>query len=391
MNYSKVAFLSFTLLISCKCLQAQTTAIKKLNELGLRPIQTAVPFLNISPNAKASGMGDQGVATEPDEYSAYWNPGKLALLEKKGGFAVSYNPWLAKLVNDMSLVNVSGYYKLRKEDAIGASLTYFNLGTIQFTDIGNNSLGEFRPYEFAFTGTYSRLLSKTFSAGISIKYIESNLSGDISNSSSPSKPARAVAADLGFYYKKGIVIAENDYDLKIGLSISNIGNKVTYSTNARTDFIPTIIRVGSLITRELDDYNKFSLGLEFSKLMTPSQQYDATGNLYTPQKGLFPGIFGSFSDAPGGFSEEMKEIMISLGAEYWYDNIFAARVGYFYENPSKGNRTYLTFGLGLRYNVVGLDFSYIIPTVTDLPLANTLRTSLSFNFDQGKKQESVAE
>lgn len=407
MNFSQKTFslTLFLLFFSLGKHFAQSNITGQLQDIenGIRPIQTAVPFLTITPNARASGMADQGVATSPDEYSPYWNPGKLAQIKKDYGFGVCYNPWLRKLVNDMSLSYLTGYYKLRKEDAISASLTYFDLGSIQFTDTYNQPIADFNPREFSFSGTYSRLLGKGFSAGITLKYIYSNLTGNISNASTSTqaRPGQAAAADIGFYYNRDLTISDRDFNLGLGLSISNIGNKISYSNDDRSDFLPTMLRLGSAMTYELDDFNKITLGLELSKLMVPTSEVlyhyvttngvtDTVAYLAPPQKGLLSGMFGSFGDAPFGFKEELQEVIISTALEYWYDNLFAVRTGYFYENPHKGNRSYLTFGLGLRYNTIGLDFSYLMPTVRDNPLANTLRFALSFNFEKHKKEEESA-
>ncbi|MDX2189877.1 MAG: type IX secretion system outer membrane channel protein PorV [Bacteroidota bacterium] len=385
----------------------------KLTDLqnGPKPVQTAVPFLTITPNSRAAAMGDQGVATSPDENSAYWNPGKLAFVQKDYGFSTSVNPWLRKLVNDMYLYYLSGYYKIRKEDAIGMNFTYFDLGTIEFTDNNGNKLQDFRPHEFALSASYSRMLSKKFSGGISLKYIYSNLSGNISNSAeSQVSPGQTGAADIGFYYNTPLYFADRNFHLAIGTSITNIGGKITYSNNDRQDFIPTVIRLGTVFTAELDDFNKIGLGIEASKLMVPSsevkfQYYQSTKNpgtdsvdasgkkvaknvlLYSSTKPLIPGMLGSFNDAPFGAREEMQEIMWSFSAEYWYDNMLALRTGYFYEDPNKGSRQYISFGLGFKYNVVGLDASYLVSTIRNNPLSETFRFSLSFLFDKPKQKE----
>jgi hypothetical protein len=368
----------------------------------LRPVQTAVPFLSITPNARAAGMGDQGVATSPDENSAYWNPGKLAKIDKDYGGSVSYNPWLRALVNDMSLSHLSAYYRLRKEDVVGFNFTYFDLGTIDFKDINGADIRQYRPQELMFSGTYSRLLSKKFSGGISLKYIYSNLSGDISNTAnSQVSPGMTGAADIGFYYNTDLFALGKDMHLTIGAAISNIGGKISYGNNNRADFIPTTLRLGSVLTTHLDDFNKFNVGVEASKLMTPSQvflyQYETdstTGQKRlvnvinnTPNKTILAGMFGSFGDAPFGAREELQEIMLSFAAEYWYDNMFAVRGGYFTESQFKGNRQYFSLGLGIRYKTIGLDFAYLVPTTRNNPLANTLRFSLCFNFEKPKEKE----
>jgi hypothetical protein len=372
---------------------------------SVRPVQTAVPFLGITPNARAAGMGDQGVATSADENSAYWNPGKLAKVEKDYGFGVSVNPWLKNLVSDMWLFYGSFYYRLRKVDVISVNFTYFNLGTIDFTDINGNSLGKFNPSEFSLAGTYSRILSKKFSAGVTLKYINSNLSGDISNSANAGVGiGQTGAADVGFYYNTAFFAAEKDMHLAIGAMVSNIGGKLSYGNNNRADFIPTTLRLGVMHTTELDEYNKISFGVEASKLLTPSTTITYTpdpnkpgqsiGTVTTPQKTILAGMFGSFNDAPGGASEEFKEVMLSFAAEYWYDNMFAIRGGYFYENQYKGNRNYLSMGLGLKYRTIGIDLAYLVPIAKNNPLANTVRFTLSFHFDKPKKdieQEAIIE
>lgn len=378
----------------------EAAKLKQIEE-GPRLVQTAVPFIGISPNARASGMGDQGVATSADENSAYWNPGKLSRIKTDYGGAISHNPWLRYLTNDMSLSYLSVYYRLRKQDVVGLNMSYFDLGTINFTDINQQSLGDYNPREVAISGTYSRLLSDKLSAGISLKYIYSNLSGNTAApGSSPPVPGQTGAADVGFYYNTDLFGLGKDMHLTIGAMIANIGGKVSYGSN-RADFIPTTMRLGAMHTTELDEFNKISLGFEASKLMVPS----ATLNyVYLKDKNnkdsltdirlvsqnakpLIPGMLGSFGDAPFGFREEMQEIALSFAAEYWYDNLFAIRTGYFYENLNKGNRNYFTVGLGLKYKIVGLDISYLIPTTLNNPLANTIRFSLSFNFEKPKEKE----
>ncbi|MDX2197139.1 MAG: type IX secretion system outer membrane channel protein PorV [Cytophagales bacterium] len=381
-----------------------------------RPITTAVPFMGITPNATAAAVGDQGVATKPDEYSAYWNPAKIIFNEKDYGAGLCVNPWLRNLgVNDMYIGYLTAYYKLRKEDALAVHLTYFDLGSIQFTNNDGAPLGDFNPREYIVGASYSRMLGRGFSSGLSIKYIESNLTGSFTNSTGgAARPGRTAAADIGFYYNRDIVMFDRDFNLSAGLSISNIGGKINYSNNNRADFIPTILRLGSGLTYEVDDFNKFGFFVEASKLLVPSPQIvylkkvglsdvdsltadgakiPATPTQYfTPNKGIVDGMFTSFGDAPFGASEEFKEIMFSFGVEYWYDNLFALRTGYFHENAQKGNRKYFCVGFGLRYQTVGLDLAYIIPTVYNHPLANTIRISVSVNMNKPEKdQESVIE
>lgn len=365
-------------------------------ENGLRPIQTATPFLTIAPDARGASMGDQGVATTPDEYSAHWNPGKLAQIKKDYGFALTYNPWLAKIVDDMSLVYLTGYYKLRKVDVVSLSLTYFNLGKITFTDNVGGTVLDYNPREFSAMGTYSRVLGKGFSGGISLKYIFSDLSGNYSNNAgTQTRPGQAAAADIGFYYNKDLVISDRDFNIAAGIAITNIGNKVSYSSASRADFLPTTIRLGTVFSNQVDDYNRFSLALQATKLMVPSSEIlyaganaTTTGVPYLapPRKNLVNGMFGSFSDAPFGAREELQEIMLSAGLEYWYDDMFAVRGGYFYEDVHKGNRKYFTVGLGIRYQTVGLDMAYLIATERTNPLAESFRFALSFNFEHKSKE-----
>ncbi|MFN0049797.1 MAG: type IX secretion system outer membrane channel protein PorV [Cytophagales bacterium] len=371
-------------------------------ENGLKPIQTAVPFLTIAPDARGASLGDQGVATTPDEYSAHWNPGKLAQINKDFGVALTYNPWLAKIVDDMSLVYLTGYYKLRKVDAISLSLTYFNLGKITFTDNNGGVVLDYNPREFSAMGTYSRVLGKGFSGGLSLKYIFSDLSGNFSNNAgTQTRPGQAAAADIGFYYNRDLVIDDRDFNIAAGIAITNIGNKISYSSSSRADFIPTTLRLGTVLTHQVDEYNKFSLALQATKLMVPSSEVlytDTTGGkqrlpyLAAPNKNLVNGMFSSFSDAPFGAQEELREIMYSVGMEYWYDNMFAVRGGYFYEDVQKGGRKYFTVGIGVRYQTVGLDMAYLIATERTNPLAESFRFALSFNFENKTKQlDSVIE
>lgn len=372
---------------------AQNTGIIVGQDTTRRVITTAVPFLSITPDSRSGGMGDAGVAISPDANSTHWNPAKLVFIDNKMGFSLSYSPWLAKIINDMSLSYLSGYYKITKEQAVAVSLRYFDLGEIFFTDDNNNPQGNFNPKEVAVDATYSRMLSNSFSLGITIRYVNSNLTGHFQTSSVEAKPANTVSADVSAYYKK---------DTKIGLlafggNISNIGAKVTYSNQENKDFIPINLRLGSALTTDLDPYNSITFAIDFNKLLVPTPpiyvvddngviQKDADGNSLIergkdPNRNLLSGMFGSFSDAPDGFSEEMQEIMISLGAEYWYNQLFAARLGYFYENANKGNRKFFTLGVGFRYNVFGFDFAYLIPPQQEHPLAETLRFTLHFNFE----------
>jgi len=352
---------------------------------GGATITTAVPFLNLNPDARGAGLGDAGVATSPDANSTYWNSAKLAFIEKGFGFSLAYNPWLRKLVPDMSLSYLSGYYKIRKEEVVALSMTYFDLGSIQFMDAAGKELQKFSPNEFAIAGTYSRKLSKTMGVGVTLRYIYSNLAGSIASSSGSEPTAgQTVAADIGYFYTKPISIKGTKNNLALGANISNVGAKISYGNDSRKDFIPSNLRVGTSFTHELDPYNKVILSLDLNKLLVPTPNPNDT-----TEKGLISGIIGSFSDAPGGFSEEMKEITISTGLEYWYNNVFAIRAGYFNESQMKGNRKYMTVGAGLKYQVFNLDMAYLVSFQQNNPLAETMRFTLSFNFD--KKTDSVTE
>lgn len=381
------------------------TKIVAGQDTSRRVITTAVPFLTISPDARAGGMGEVGAATSADVNSIYWNIAKLAFIEKNIGFSLSYTPWLSKIIDDMSLSHLSGYYKINKEQAVGISLSYFDMGQLQFRDEDGNELQDFRPRELYVSGSYSLLLSEEMSLGVTLKYIHSNLIGNFFTGTNDSQPGVSVAADIGWFWNKKIVSFKNPSNIAIGVAINNIGSKMTYSNDEEKEFIPTNLRVGAAWKIGLDPNNSLTLGLDFNKLMVPTPPVyaidedgapiiDPDGKPVIargkdPDRSLLRGMFGSFADAPDGFPEEMKEIMLSFGIEYWYKHLFAVRGGYFYENPDKGNRNYFTMGIGLRYNVFGLDFSYLVPMKYENPLAETLRFTLIFNFDSNKNIESI--
>jgi hypothetical protein len=373
----------------------QVTA-QNLTVLGQdNAITTAVPFLAISPDARHAALGDAGVATSADANAAYWNAGKLVFIEKSYGASLSYTPWLGKIVNDMSISYLSGFYKINRQQAVGLSLKYFDLGDISFRDEFNLPLGDYNPRELAFDLTYSRLLTENFSVGISGRYIWSNLTGAFSGGDA--QAGSSVAADIGVYYNKPIENAKNAV-WSLGASISNIGAKISYTGGDTKDFLPTTLRLGSAYHIELDPYNSLTFTMDISKLLVPTPPIrDENGEIIAgedPDRSLLSGMFGSFSDAPDGFSEEMKEIMLSTGIEYWYNNTFAGRLGYFNEAKTKGNRKYMTIGLGFRKNRFGIDVAYVVPTnKREHPLAETLRFTLMFQIDQTyqEKEESVTE
>jgi hypothetical protein len=342
-------------------------------------------------------MGDCGAASTPDVNSMHWNAAKYSFLDKKFGFALNYTPWLRRLVPDINFSYLSGYYKFKKDQTLAASLRYFSLGDITFTDINGNTVGQFRPNEFALDVAYSRKLSERFSMALALRYIYSNLTSNVNVGGANTKAGQAGAADISAYYQNpDLTLGGKKVTYAFGLNISNIGNKISYSETGVKDFLPTNLKIGNNLTFKLDEYNSIAIMVDLNKLLVPSPPEfarDSTGSpILAPDGtyqiaygkksnvGVIPGIVQSFGDAPGGFKEEMAEIMWSTGLEYWYDNLFSFRAGYFHESPSKGNRQYFNIGAGLRYNVFGIDFAYLIPTVQQNPLQNTLRFTLLFNF-----------
>lgn len=377
---------------------AQNSVIISGQDPNRRVITTAVPFLNFAPDSRHSGMGDVGVATSPDANSSHWNSGKLAFIKDDLGFSLSYSPWLGKLVNDMSLSYLTGFKKIDENSAFAFELRYFNMGDIQLTDGLGNTLGEFNPRDIAIGGTYSRKLSQNLGLGISARFIHSNLSGNISSAGgSEARAGISVGTDIGLYYQKPIFVGARDGIWSWGLAITNIGPKITYNSAEDLDYIPTNFRIGSAYSINLDPINTVTFALDFNKLMVPtpplyqtnedgSLKTDENGNLVIaagedPNRALISGMFGSFSDAPDGFAEEMREFTISFGVEYQYAEKFALRTGYFYENQSKGGRRYFTMGLGVDLKKVGFDFSYLVPQVQNHPLAETLRFSLLYTIN----------
>lgn len=394
-----------SLMLSAVPSQAQNSLTRDEILGGLNTITTAVPFLLITPDSRAGGMGETGVATTPDVNSIHWNAAKLAFAPQKFGLGVSYTPWLRALVPDINLAYVSFYVKPDKNSAFGASLRYFSMGSITFTDVVGNTIGQFRPNEFALDAAYSRKLSDHFSAAMSARFILSNLTNGITVQGQDTKAGKAVAVDLsGYYHNDEMKMSGKPTTFMAGIAITNIGNKISYSTSVNKDFIPINLRIGTGFSVKADDYNRIGFQIEFNKLLVPSPPIyarDNNGNYIPngnggyqvaygkdPNRSVPEGMFGSFNDAPGGFSEELREINLSTGAEYWYNETFAVRAGYFYEHPKKGNRQFLTLGAGIKYNVFGLDFAYLIPTNAQRsPLQNTLRFTLSFDFAAMKAKD----
>lgn len=375
---------AFTLLITGFTQSSIAQTAKPLNV-----VTTAVPFLRISPDARQGGMGDLALATSPDAAASYFNVGKVPFNTSKAGLNLTYTPWLKKLVNDVYLASLSGYYKLDDNQALSASFRYFSLGSIQFTDNFGNNLQSANPREFGIDVGYSRKLSDRLGLGITGKFIHSNLAGDFSGNGSTFKAANAGAADIGLYYDGKNTVGSG---WAFGAAFTNLGTKIAYTDNAdQKDYIPANLGIGTTYTKSFDESNKISFGIDINKLLVPTPPI-ATGNFSTDSaelvkyrgKSVIGSWFSSFGDAPDGFSEELKEFQLSLGAEYWYNNQFALRAGYFYEDKTKGNRRYFTTGVGIKYNIFGLNFSYLIPTGAannQNPLSNTLRFSLVFDFD----------
>jgi hypothetical protein len=361
--------------------------IAKTTQAQVDPINvvtTAVPFLRISPDARAAGMGDLAIATSPDANSSFWNLAKVPFNTNQGGISASYTPWLKDILNDVYLAAIAGYYKFDDQQALSASLRYFSLGNIQFTDNLGNDLNTFRPREFGVDVGYSRKLSDKAGIGVGLKYIYSNLAEGPAAGNNY-KAASAVAGDLAFYYT-----GHNDQGQgwAFGAVMSNLGSKISYTDNAdQKDYIPANLGLGTTYTRVFNSANKLTFGVDLNKLLVPTPPADpATPDQLTAyrNKSVIGSWFSSFGDAPGGFSEEIKEFQASLGAEYMYNNQFALRAGYFHEDKTKGNRRYFTMGVGIRYQSFGLDFSYLLPSGSGVdrnPLSNTLRFSLHFNFD----------
>ncbi len=365
---------------------------------GSNPITTAVPFVGFAPDSRGSALGDAGVATSPDVYSVHWNNAKLAFIEDDMGLSFSYSPWLGNVVDDMSLNYLTFYKKVDRLQAFGATLRYFDLGEIALTDVQGLPNGIENPREAAIDVTYSRKLTDLMGIALTTRFIWSNLTGNLTGAIG-AKAGTSVAVDIGYYYRQPMRFGGLDSELALGAHISNFGQKVSYSSESEEDFIPANLRIGTAFTTNIDPYNTITFVFDANKLLVPSPpiyelnddgslKVDTTTNDYVIQRGkdpnrpLLSGTFGSFADAPDGFSEEIKEITLSAGTEYWYRDVFAVRLGYFWESRSKGDRKFFTAGIGFRYQVFGLDFSYLIPKKNGHPLGDTLRLSFLFNLNK---------
>ena len=373
-------------------------------EVRYNPISTAVPFLTITPDSRHGAMGDVGAATSPDANSQYLNPSKYAFTEGKYGFSLSYTPWLRELVNDINLAYLSGYYRIDNNQVIGSSLRYFSMGDITLTGLDQSNMGTVSPSEFALDLSYSRKLSENFSGGVALRYIRSDLSGGIGGSGAGSDlytAGNAWSTDVSFYYFRKWGGTGTSKSIAAGINFSNIGSKISYDQGSNKDFLPANMKLGTTFTNDLDDYNTFSISLDVNKLLVPTPltqlSYGSDGEVIilpdnTTNKSVISSIFGSFSDAPGGFKEELQEFTISTGAEYWYNKQFAIRAGYFHETQNKGNRKFFTAGVGVKMNIAAIDFSYVIPVQRNNPLANTIRFTLLFDIDSfSKKKTDITE
>lgn len=370
------------ILLSLLCTIASLSSKADDGKDQFNPVSTAVNSLKIGPDARSGGLGDIGAATEADANSQAWNPAKYPFAISRAGLAINYTPWLRQLVNDIGLGYVAGYTRLGDYTALSSSLRYFSLGEV---DAGDNMT--IKPYELSFDVGVSRMLSDNFAAAIALRYIYSNLSGHYSDDTSPGS---AFAADIAMYYNKYVVMGSRECLLALGMNISNIGSKIKYG-DENSYFIPTNLRIGFNYLVPLNEYNKIAFCADINKLLVPTmplQKDDETDEAYQErlQKDYYDqspitGIFKSFSDAPGGFSEELKEIQWSVGVEYTYNDKFILRGGYHDENKMKGNRKYFTVGAGFRMNVFSLDAGYVISTAASNPLDQTLRVSLAFDFD----------
>lgn len=363
-------------------------------ELGgqINVVHVAVPFLTVAPDSRAGAMGDAGIATRPDVYSMHWNPAKYAFIENDFGAAFSYTPWLRNIIDDINLAYLSVYKRIDNYQVVSASLTYFSLGEIIFTNMAGDYDGQHTPNEFAVDAAYSRLLTEKLSGGLAFRYIRSDLTGGAYVQGVASKAAWAFAADVSAYYRNDISISDLPAELALGINISNIGNKITYSDSQNAQFIPINLGVGSSVRVDLDPYNNLALAIDVNKLLVPTppvyhpELLDVDGNPLIhagrdPNVSVPVGMLQSFYDAPGGLKEELREIYYSIGMEYWYLNQFAIRGGYYHEHETKGNRKYFTAGIGLKLNVFALDVAYLMPIHRTNPLANTLRFSVAFDFE----------
>ncbi len=353
-------------------------------------LEYAVPFLTIAADSRAGAMGDVGAATSPDYNSMHWNPAKYAFIESDMGIAVSYTPWLRNLVNDINLYDLAFYKRIDNKQTVAATLLYFDLGDIQFTDENGDPAGQHNPYELSVDVAYARAFSDWISGGMAFRYIRSDITGGAASGSTETKAGNAVAADISMYYENDNI---NLYDLKhtlaLGIVISNLGTKISY-TEIEKDFLPTNLRIGGSFKYNMDDYNSLTIAADVNKLLVPTPPIMRNDTIlagYDDDVSVMEGVIQSFYDAPGGFDEEIHEYKYSIGLEYWYANQFAVRAGYFHEHLTKGNRKYFTAGAGLKLNVFTIDFSYLLPVKQNNPLANTMRFTIGLDFEAFRIQQ----
>lgn len=353
------------------------------------PVYTAVTSQTIAPDARAAGLSDVGVATDPDVNSQYWNPAKYPFTISRAGVSISYTPWLRQIVNDMYMVNLVGYYRIGDYSAVSTSLRYFNMGEVPLSSsVGSSNDMTINPYEMSFDAAYSLMLSEKFSIAAGVRWIYSDLTYDYS---SETTPGSAFAADIAAYYQNYINIGQRECQLGVGLNISNIGSKINFGSDDNSEFIPTNMRLGAALMIPVDQFNRFTIAVDANKLLVPTrpiQKENETDEDYNVrlQKDYYDissigGIFKSFGDAPGGFKEELQEVSWSLGGEYVYNDKFAIRAGYHHESETKGNRKYFTVGAGFKMSAFSLDAGYVIATAKSNPLDQTLRFTLSFDMD----------
>lgn len=386
------------------------------DELQLNTITTAVPFLQITPDSRSGAMGDAGTALSPTSSSFFWNTSMLSFAEEDSEISLSYSPWLANLASDINLSHLAGFKRLNSRNVIGGSLRYFSLGEIVFTDQVGNTTIQHVPTEFELLAGYSYKLNEQFSLGLNGKFIFSNLTAGINVAGAQTSPGLAGAADVSFSYVNDEVdLAAGGGVLAFGATLNNIGNKISYTELDDRDFLPTNLKLGTALTFEFDKYNKLTLALDFSKLLVPTPPRLLDGEIIAgrdPNVGVVPGMLQSFYDAPGALvrdennnlaqnndgsyqvssgsvlREELSEVMIASGVEYWYNDLFAARAGYFYEALNKGARQHFTFGIGLKYNLFGIDFSYLTSVRRNNPLQNTIRFTLRLHLGNGSLQDT---
>ena len=378
-----------TLVLSLMLLMTLSVSAQLKKTDIFNPVYTAVTSQTIAPDARAAGMGDVGVATDPDVNSQYWNPAKYPFTISRAGVSLNYTPWLRQLVNDMYLANLVGYYRIGDFSAVSTSLRYFNMGEVTMKEpIGGSNGMTINPYEMSFDVAYSLLLSEKFSIAAGLRWIYSDLTYDYS---SETTPGSAFAADIAAYYQNYINIGQRECQLGIGLNISNIGSKINFGSDTNSEFIPTNMRLGASLIIPVDEYNRFSIAADANKLLVPTRpiqgenesqvDYDARLQKDYYDVSSIAGIFKSFGDAPGGFKEELQEVGWSLGGEYTYNDKFSLRAGYHHESETKGNRKYFTVGAGFKMSAFSLDAGYVIATAKSNPLDQTLRFTLTFDMD----------